>query len=90
LVRNGDIYLARMKASSPLNKKTIAKASGSLGLSAAAIIWMFQTFALHRDLMDERSAHAETKIELKQTRERLLVIDTIVMQQQRMKSSVYE
>jgi hypothetical protein len=72
------------------NSKTITKAAGGLGLSAAAVIWMFQTFALHRDLIDAKSELTATKIELKETRERLLVVDTVVMQNQRLASKKYE
>ena len=70
--------------------KTATKTAGGLGLSTAAVIWMLQTFALHRDLVDERLSHEKTKTELKETRERLLVIDTIVMMEQKQKSKKYE
>ncbi len=70
--------------------KTITKAASGLGLSTAAVIWMLQTFALHRDLIDTRNELKETRIELKETRERFLVIDTIVMHNQRLASKKYE
>lgn len=71
-------------------KKIVAKTASGLGISAAAVIWMYGTFALHRDLVDTRAELSATKIELRETRERLLVVDTVVMNGQRVESKKYE
>ena len=73
-----------------IDKKIATQTGAGLGLSTVAVIWMMQTFALHRDLIDARQELSATKIELKETRERLLIVDTIVMQKQRILSEKYE
>lgn len=73
-----------------IDKKLATQTGAGLGLSTAAVIWMMQTFALHRDLVDAKHELSSTKIELKETRERLLVVDTIVMQKQRILAEKYE
>ena len=84
-----------------IDKKTIGPIIKWITIGCAVVIFLFTTFAQQRDLLQLRDdlkndlqqtriELKDTNLELKLTRERLLIVNTIVMNKQETLSKKYE